>query len=314
MAQTGGPEYRGEEPDVTVVIPTCDRPRLLPRAITSALKQTFAWIEVVIVDDASTPPVRIDTADPRVRVARLGQRVGVCAARNEGLRLARGKWVVFLDDDDELLPDMVQVSREAVRTSRRPAPVSALSGITVVNGAGHEIEQRLPISLDRGEAYLAAGDVRELQDANTLFAPVETLRAIGGWNEALKGWEIDDLFLRLTRVSSIEGVPFVTYRMNHHRSRRLTTDSWSMIHGAERTLDEYRDLFEAYPKRRAVYLRRLGALYLEAGRWQQGVKALWRALLLDPTEPRAVPRLLVGLGGPVVYRFVRGARRRLGSL
>jgi len=314
MAQIVGPEYRGEVPDITVVIPTHDRPRLLPRAIKSALTQTFARIEVLVVDDASTSPVRIDTADPRVRVIHLEQQAGVSAARNVGLRLARGSWVVFLDDDDELLPDMLRVSREAVLTSRRPAPVSALSGIAVMNDAGHQIEQRLPISLNRGEAYLAAGDVRELQDANTLFAPVVTLRAIGGWNEALRGWEIDDLFLRLSRVSSIEGVPVVTYRMNHHDGPRLTTDSWSMIRGVERTLDEYRDLFGPYPKRRAVYLRRLGALYLGAGRWRQGVATLWRAFLLDPAEPRAVPRLLVGLGGPVVYRLVRAARRRLGAL
>jgi hypothetical protein len=158
--------------------------------------------------------------------------------------------VVFLDDDDELLPDMLRISREAVLTSLRPAPVSALSGITVVNEAGDRIEERLPISLNRGDLYLAAGDFRALQDANTLFAPVETLRMIGGWNEALRGWEIEDLFLRLTRVISIEGVPIVTYRLNHHGGPRLTTDSLSMIHGAERTLDEYRDLFEAFPKRR----------------------------------------------------------------
>jgi glycosyltransferase involved in cell wall biosynthesis len=253
-------------------------------------------------------------ADPRVRVIRLEQNRGVSAARNEGLRLARGSWVVFLDDDDELLPDMLRISREAVLTSLRPAPVSALSGITVVNEAGDRIEERLPISLNRGDLYLAAGDFRALQDANTLFAPVETLRMIGGWNEALRGWEIEDLFLRLTCVSSIEGVPIVTYRLNHHGGPRLTTDSLSMIHGAERTLDEYRDLFEAFPKRRALYFRRVGALYLRAGQWQRGVAALWRALLLDPAEPFALPRLLVGFGGPVTYRVVRAARRRLGSL
>jgi glycosyltransferase involved in cell wall biosynthesis len=300
--------------EVTVVIPTHDRRILLQRSLQSVLRQTFAELEVVVVDDASVEPTQVESQDPRIRLLRLERPGGVCAARNVGLREARGRWIVFLDDDDELYPDMLRISRDAVMTSRRPAPVSALSGITVVNDAGHQIEERVPILLNRGDAYLAAGDIRVLQDANTLFAPVETLRAIGGWNEALRGWEIDDLFIRFTRVSSIEGVPQITYRMNHHGGPRLTTDSWAMIRGAERTLDEYHDLFQGYPKRRALYLRRLGALYLAAGRWRRGIAALWHAFLLDPAEPTALPRLLVGLGGPVIYRLVRAARRRLGSL
>jgi glycosyltransferase involved in cell wall biosynthesis len=314
MVETDGPSDRDEDPDVTIVIPTRDRPQFLPRAIKSALMQTFARIEVLIVDDASTSPVETDTADPRVRVIRLEQRAGVSAARNEGLRTARGKWIVFLDDDDELLPDMVRASRQAVFTSRRPSPVSALSGIAVVDESGVLLQERTPISLDRGEPYFSAGNIRSLQNANTLFAPTETLRAIGGWNETFRGWESEDLFLRLSRVSSIEGIGQITYRVHEHDGPRLSAEAWSMVGGAEDTLRKYRDLFDAYPKRRALYLSRTGAFYLDAGEWHRGVAALFRSLWLDPTAPRAVPRLLVGLGGPVTYRLVRAARRRLGSL
>jgi glycosyltransferase involved in cell wall biosynthesis len=314
MVETDGPSYRDEDPDVTIVIPTRDRPHLLPRAIKSALMQTFGRIEVLIVDDASTSPVETDTADPRVRVIRIEQRAGVSAARNEGLRLARGSWVVFLDDDDELLPDMLRVSREAVLASHRTPPVSALSGMTIVNDAGQSLEERYPISLDRGEPYFSAGNIRSLQNANTLFAPAETLRGIGGWNATFRGWESEDLFLRLSRVSSIEGIRQITYRVHEHDGPRLSAESWSMVRGAEETLRTYSDLFDAYPKRRALYLSRSGAFYLDVGEWRRGVSALFRSLLLDPTAPRAVPRLLVGLGGPGVYRLVQAARRRLSSL
>ena len=60
----------GDNPGVTVVIPSKDRPDLLPRAVTSALSQTFADVEVVVVDDGSQRRVSVQP-DPRVRVLRL---------------------------------------------------------------------------------------------------------------------------------------------------------------------------------------------------------------------------------------------------
>lgn len=292
-----------------MVIPTRDRGALLPRAVRSALGQSVADLEVVIVDDGSAVAVHLEPRDPRVRILRLERTAGVSAARNHGLRWARGRWTVFLDDDDELLPDMVLISRAAALASARPAPVAVLSGIAVVSDAGALLEERFPISLDRGGSYFAAGDPRYLQDANTLFAPTDVLRAIGGWNESFRGWEIDDLFLRLSQASSIEGVARVTYRMHHHDGPRLSRDAWSMIGGLERTLREHRDAFAACPERHATYLARLGALYLDAGDWRRAISALGVSLRLDPLAPRAWPRFLLGLGGPRAYRLYRSARR-----
>jgi hypothetical protein len=101
--------------------------------------------------------------------------------------------------------------------------------------------------------------------------------------------------------------------MHHHDAPRLSRDAWAMIRGAERTLRRYRDAFDAAPARRAMYLGRLGALYLEVGDWARAVSLLAASLWLDPTAPRAVPRLLVGLSGPYGYRLVRALRRRLTS-
>jgi glycosyltransferase involved in cell wall biosynthesis len=305
--------YALDRPAVTVVIPTHDRAQLLQRAVRSALGQTFANLEVIVVDDASAEAARVETFDPRVRVIRLDRPAGVCAARNLGLREARGRWVVVLDDDDELLPEMLRISLEAVHASPRPTPISALSGMAVVNAAGETLDVRFPISLDRGGQYFSAGDVRSIQDANTLFAPTETLRGIGGWNETYEAFENDDLLLRLTRASSIEGVRQVTYRMHRHTTPHLSGDSRRMIRGAERTMREYQDLFDAHPKKRAVYLARLGALYLDAREWRRAVSALWTSFRLDPAAPRALPRLLVGIAGPGAYQLVRLARRSLRS-
>jgi hypothetical protein len=185
--------------------------------------------------------------------------------------------------------------------------------MAVVNDAGETLEERFPISLDRGQPYFLAGDVRSIQDANTLFAPTETLRGIGGWNEAYEAFENDDLLLRLTRASSIEGVGQVAYRLHRHTAPHLSGDSWRMIRGAERTMREYHDLFQLHPMKRAAYLARLGALYLDVHDWRRAVSALWRSFWLDPAAPHALPRLLVGIAGPRAYELVRLAQRRLRS-
>src|SRR5260370_450841 len=97
---------------ITVVIPVFNRPRQIERALRSCLTQRHVDFEVVVVDDGSTD----DTAsavrrhsDPRLRLVAHAINRGVCAARNTGVSHGRGEWIVFLDSDDELLPDALAV-------------------------------------------------------------------------------------------------------------------------------------------------------------------------------------------------------------
>src|SRR5437016_1583877 len=96
----------------TIVIPTFNRGHLLERALRSCLAQEFSDWEVVVIDDASNDAAAVAAADvvgrigdPRVRLIRHEQNRGVCEARNTGALVAQGTWLIFLDDDDELVPD-----------------------------------------------------------------------------------------------------------------------------------------------------------------------------------------------------------------
>jgi glycosyltransferase involved in cell wall biosynthesis len=91
---------------VTVVITTYNRSHLLGRAIRSTLDQHWPNLEVLVVDDASTDSTRDLTRSsfPEVHYVRQDTNRGVSAARNRGLREASQPWVMFLDDDDKLLP------------------------------------------------------------------------------------------------------------------------------------------------------------------------------------------------------------------
>lgn len=94
-------------PLISVVIPTCQRPRYLPRAVESVMACQGDVVEVIVVPNGPDTSWRGSLArwqtDHRVRVSPITTANGNIA-RNHGMSLARGKYIRFLDDDDYLLP------------------------------------------------------------------------------------------------------------------------------------------------------------------------------------------------------------------
>lgn len=110
-----------DQPQVSAVIPTRNRPELVCRAVRSVLSQTFQDLEcIVVIDgpDAATVEALKNICDPRLKVLALQENVGGCEARNTGARAASGKWVALLDDDDEWLPEKLEKQLEAASNSR----------------------------------------------------------------------------------------------------------------------------------------------------------------------------------------------------
>jgi glycosyltransferase involved in cell wall biosynthesis len=94
-----------ESPDITVVIPVHDDVEFLDEALASVYEQTHQSWEIVVVDDGSTDPAAVAFLDaldrPRLRTIRQGN-TGLPGARNAGMKLARGEFLIPLDSDDEL--------------------------------------------------------------------------------------------------------------------------------------------------------------------------------------------------------------------
>jgi glycosyltransferase involved in cell wall biosynthesis len=96
-------------PSISVVIPTYNRARTVGKAIDSILSQTFGDVEIIVVDDGSTDDSTAVLASYCGRIRTIRQEnQGVSAARNAGIRAANGKWIAFLDSDDQWHPTKLE--------------------------------------------------------------------------------------------------------------------------------------------------------------------------------------------------------------
>ena len=130
-------------PLISVVTPTYKRADLLRSAIWSADKQDYANLEIIVIGDncpvinEGIPPAR------NVRVINLptNHGAGGAAPRNYGIALAAGRWIAYLDDDNEWLPNHVSSVYEAIRTS----PVANVTfGFSSMSVEGKDLEFRRP--------------------------------------------------------------------------------------------------------------------------------------------------------------------------
>lgn len=109
-------EVQTASPTFSVVLPTHDRPALLAEAVASVSRQTLSDWELVLVDDASTPPSRVSLgglSSSRLRPLRHDQPQGGAASKAAGTEIARGAFVAFLDDDDLLDPRFLELTQAA---------------------------------------------------------------------------------------------------------------------------------------------------------------------------------------------------------
>lgn len=101
---------------ISIVISAYNRPAPLKEAVESALRQTYANTEIIVVDDCSPVDLQAVLAPvgDRIIYHRNAQRSGPSAARNVGVRLASGQYVAFLDDDDIWLPNKLEAQLAAM--------------------------------------------------------------------------------------------------------------------------------------------------------------------------------------------------------
>jgi glycosyltransferase involved in cell wall biosynthesis len=129
-----------------VVIPTRGRPQWLVRAVTSALSQSYLWLEVIVVVDGPDPETvgaLRGMDDERLQLIELDEPVGGSEARNVGVRAACGEWVALLDDDDEWAVQKVQKQMEVAGHIRARYPIISSRLLATASDGNRILPRRL---------------------------------------------------------------------------------------------------------------------------------------------------------------------------
>jgi glycosyltransferase involved in cell wall biosynthesis len=293
---------------VSVVIPSYNRGDYIVETIESVLQQSYDPIEIIVIDDGSKDNTRevVDRFLPRVRYV-WQENAERGAARNHGLRLAKGEFIAFLDSDDLWLPEMVE---------RCVAFLRANPGTDLVYTDAMQID-----ALARELRVLRAGPPSSNPTDRLLkssflsigrhLVRTEAVRKIGGFREEreLSGSEDWEMWVRLSLEARIGYLPVVTTKIRTHPGNTMTNAA-----GMERSMARAADLFERSPAIRSTHLTSLRRMranmalvnainYCSQEESRKSLRFLAKAasgdphVVLDPRFSYTIARLLKGKVG-----------------
>lgn len=224
-------------PRVSVVIPVFNAARTIERALTSVFRQSYADYEVILVDDASSDgsvarieavlqaagAARAETCE----IIRLPENQGAAAARNAGIRAARGEFVAFLDADDEWLPEKLAMQVAAFDAS----PDAVVAGCNAEwRGPSGKVSHRL----EDGPVVTGQDAWKALLRSCYLSTPCVIARRAaldveGGFDPDLTVGEDQDLWFRLAERGPVLYLAEVLVRIHKQPESLMSRQKMGMV-------------------------------------------------------------------------------------
>lgn len=284
---------------VSVIIPTYNRAHTIGRAILSVLFQTYSDFELIVVHDVSkdgTEEALKKFCDSRVVYIKNETKVGVSAARNMGIQLAKGEYIAFLDDDDEWLP--TKLSKQISLLSKLPKSVAVVyTGYNVLSENGKAIG---------GASQTCEGHiVDELRKRNcigatsTAMVRKEAFDNVGGFDEELAYNEDWDMWLRVARHYEFRYVSqqLVNYYVS---ATSLSRNVPQKIRGIELFFSKNKQDFST-GKAKSVYYFLMGDALCLGGNMSGGRRYFLEAILYDMVNPNYILHGALSIMGRSVF-------------
>ena len=275
---------------VSVVVPTRDRSQLLEQALEAMSSQSYASLEVIVVDDGSvdgTAEVIRAAAgrDPRIRGIRQPRSSGAAVARNAGAAVARGEFLLF--EDDDCRGSRTRIADLVAALESNSSAAYAYCWMQVIEGGrATEVRGQLgPWSIGTPYALIRA----------------EAFRRAGGFDPELARLQDFDLWTRLLHEGSAVRVPTVLFTTLRNGAG-ISASSEHLRAAAGRLLDKYRDAELSRPHLAQMH-RILGGRLIVEGMRVEALAHYRRSIRLRPWSARSwVGCALAALGSPVYRR------------
>jgi glycosyltransferase involved in cell wall biosynthesis len=296
-------------PHISIIIPTYNRASLVGRAVKSVLAQTYQDFELIIVNDASTDEtdeILRSFNDERIRYIRHKNNIGGSGARNTGIKLATGKYIAFIDDDDEWLPEKIEL--QVLRFQKVSHKVGLVyTGLEVRDNNSNLVKKKYP------PAY--KGDVKlNLLESTTIGSPTplikkECFETVGLFDESLKSCQDWDMWKRISEQYEFDYAKgFLALSYTHHD--QLSYNYACLIPGRTAMVEKHMKEFRKYPKILIIHLKRLGKLHCLNGTWQQAIYWFREVLKINRLEIfKIIAWLIIELPRAKLFSEVRNFKR-----
>lgn len=192
-------------PLITVIIPTYNRAHLIGRAIQSVLNQTYKDFEIIVVDDGSSDNTKQAVKsfnDKRIKYLRLKENSGSSAAPgNTAIKIASGKYVAFLDSDDEWLPESLEKKLKCFEGN---------IGVVYSGFIRRNDEKKMEYTIiptKRGNIYRDELRKDYVSSTSAVMVRRECFDKVGLFDETLPARQDYDMWLRLSKHYLFNYVP-----------------------------------------------------------------------------------------------------------
>ena len=269
---------------VSAVITTYKRePSMLSRAIESVISQTYEDLELIVVDDSPAFfPLRKEVEETVCKYRKNNKGIsvqyiahetnrGACAARNTGIRNAKGDYIAFLDDDDEWLPEKTEKQMAVMRKTN--AALVYCGRICKNDNTGNSCTEK--VEYNRGKVFKSL--LYQNFIGSTSFPLINTgvLREVDGFDELMQSAQDYDTWLRIAEDHEIDYVqePLVVYHT--HNGEQITNNPKKRIDGLERLNQKYEQYINSDA---ALWYRRhmIIAPYYAMNGDKDTAKKIWR--------------------------------------
>ena len=211
---------------VSVIIPTYNRSSYLKQSIQSVLAQTYQNFEILVINDGGEDVLHIIESinDSRIKYINHKKNKGVSAARNSGLKNAKGKYIAYLDDDDAYYPEHLQTLVEKLQNTKFKVVYSDAHFLHTEIKDGKEIvkSKTVSYSFDFSKELILLMNIAPTQ---CFMHAKDCVENVGYFNESLSTHEDWEFWIRLSEKYDFLHVKNVTSVVNRKAEFQSLTTS-----------------------------------------------------------------------------------------
>ena len=294
-------------PLFTIIIPTYNRASAVTRAIDSVLQQTFSDFELIIIDDGSTDDTKekiTAIADPRLRyIYQKNQERS--AARNHGIRLAKGEYITFLDSDDEALPNWLATFAKIVKT---PKIGVACVGYTEIRQKNGQMQNKDYFPENLGPIF--ENQVCLFWPAGTFAIHRRWFDIVGDYIVGMSFAENTELAIRLVsaclkddwQVVSVNE-PMITYYKEDHSGASSPKQSKVVFKSIMYILNHHPHQLKKSPRVHGYYWAMAGVNAARLGQYATAKTCFLSAIKSDSRNVKHYCRFLLSMFPPIAKKF-----------